>query len=783
MSEEVSALSRRFQVSKQEFQDHLPLTQRVQADFREDVEELRAQEGWDEETWRGAEEWVDDTASIWRALRRNRYDESKTHAFLLAALPTRITRGLHAPIPHIEPLNVSPLFCILPLPTHTDKLNRPVAVLTVREVVRDEDGSLDDVKEWIWWMLEMGRRTLRDYWVCGLWNGTGAEGYGRGGKRRGDGGEGMVLLVDAAGAGYRNLEVDLLPTLLSVGHNSFPGMIEAVYVVNAGWTHRSMWGVIKRVLPRSALERVVFLDTKETLEEVFDLEKLPEEFGGKNSFSFTPETNTIYNHYSRFPSHLFPSHSISRVPSRVSSMSSIADVYYTARNTPASSRRATPAPSRRNSSGVGVGPGLRHYGTALRMTKSRDERDQGRRATGGDGDGEGRLKRVLSAPSVAVVLPTPSQPPSDQEDDFEVVPTPVLSRRSSSKRHSRSHSPVPSPSPGPIQRIKSLSNFHLYLSPSRLANIDLLSDSDSSVSDLDDTPPPPPPPPSAPRRRALRPAMLEKPGMGLAGRRERPPLSLTGLPSHLGAESDPVRTYSGRLQQHHAQWLDSHRGSPDVMEFERRVGGIGDAGAEAEGANTITVSPTTHTHPLARSVSLEPSPSPSPPPTPSPLISPSLPQPTSPAVITAYSTSNPFFGYPVVRSGSGIRPRYPRNRKRDLVKTLLFLFMLKLQSWRDTLERSLGLNRLRIPSFTSSSRPPRTPSRQGSSGPGRLGPSEGLVRSAVHGKEVIRRDVWDKDWWWMIIGFLLLRGTWARLVLAPMEVLGWDGWRGILGVA
>lgn len=166
-------------------------------------------------------------------------------------------------------------------------------MLTLREVQRDEDGKMDDLKEWTWWALEMVRRTLRDWWTRDVWPLPKQE---RGkGQKRGVGGEGCVLMIDTAGAGYRNLvsymlifvsrdiawetadgqEVELLPTLLSVGHNNFPGVFEAVYVVNAGWTQRSMWKVVKRVLPKSALDKVNFLDSKRDVAEIFDLDRLP----------------------------------------------------------------------------------------------------------------------------------------------------------------------------------------------------------------------------------------------------------------------------------------------------------------------------------------------------------------------------------------------------------------------------------------------------------------------------------------------------------------------------
>lgn len=38
-----------------------------------------------------------------------------------------------------------------------------------------------------------------------MWDGSGVDGYGRGkGKVRGEGGEGIVLLVDVVGVGYWN---------------------------------------------------------------------------------------------------------------------------------------------------------------------------------------------------------------------------------------------------------------------------------------------------------------------------------------------------------------------------------------------------------------------------------------------------------------------------------------------------------------------------------------------------------------------------------------------------
>ena len=73
-------------------------------------------------------------------------------------------------------------------------VNRPIVVLCPRDVKRTEDG-LDPLVEWVWWCCEMLRRCLLDYWEGDRW--------GRKGKSYG--GEGCVMIVDAAGAGYKNL--------------------------------------------------------------------------------------------------------------------------------------------------------------------------------------------------------------------------------------------------------------------------------------------------------------------------------------------------------------------------------------------------------------------------------------------------------------------------------------------------------------------------------------------------------------------------------------------------
>ena len=54
---------------REEYQKYFHLIESVQRDFRGDVEELRAQEDWQDDMTEGVMDWVSDTNAIWRLLR------------------------------------------------------------------------------------------------------------------------------------------------------------------------------------------------------------------------------------------------------------------------------------------------------------------------------------------------------------------------------------------------------------------------------------------------------------------------------------------------------------------------------------------------------------------------------------------------------------------------------------------------------------------------------------------------------------------------------------------
>jgi hypothetical protein len=142
--------------------------------------------------------------------------------------------------------------------------------------------------------------------------------------------------------------------------------------------------------------------------------------------------------------------------------------------------------------------------------------------------------------------------------------------------------------------------------------------------------------------------------------------------------------------------------------------------------------------------------------------------------ISAFSRSlNPYYGYPALRSPSAPHKILPahRRRKRDLVKTLLFLFILRLQSLRDAFERFFGLNRL-LP--WADLHHTWVKARN---------PEEGLLRGVDPKRGSVVKRTRESDWVWMGVGLLLLRGGWERLISWPLEILGWEGVRALFGLA
>lgn len=610
-----------------------------------------------------------DIGTAHRALVRSRFKPAKAAEVVIDGLRARARHALDEPAPDDEYARLqayaasdSPLFAFLDPERCVDRLGRPVAVLTLRSISSDlarereiieqepqvDDAASDDesdmslranlsgrsrpegpgasndgLREWCWWISELARRVLSTHYPD-------------------DSGVGCVLLVDAKGAGIKDLELELLPHLINVNHNHFPGLFESVFVINYSWAHSGLWSCIRRVLPQAALDKIQFMRRQE-IQEIFDLKTLPATYGGEVD-GFGPEAR--------------PGEALRRLHAVEHLGAQSASEEASVCPTPIQSRRQSISSSHATPEQQDLPERYRKANSRLQMTKL-----------------EISTSNLTEGDAQAVEDATVAEPASA------------------------------------LQRIRSLGDFRLYLSPSRRTHIEILLGSDDEMSDHEGEESA-----SRPRRGSQKAASPN--GMPRAPRDER------------------SRTYSANLQEHHARALSETR--------ERLQ----------QQAATMIDAPTTVEERPGRRVALP---------------------------ISAYDRMhNPMFGYPAVQSyaNGSVEPQYGRKRKRDLVKTLLFLFLLRMASLRTWIGQAMTDFFAGIVSHVLFLGIPAHKLFGAVAGQGRIQhtPETAFALAQRRRSKEADQDFATGEWMWLLMVLLVLRGAWGRASLGD-----WDVWRRIKG--
>ena len=203
-----SSLLERFESINGLYDDHLSQVLELQSEASTSFvsqlqDELQLQQSGVER----ALAFLDDPVTVFRFLRKAHFDPLLAGELLRKTLRWRLTSSLDL----CSFSSVDPIYSENPLvyihPSVEDTFGRPAAILTLSQVVRCEDGSLDSLKEYIAFTLEVARRYLADL-----------------SKR--DSGKAriqIVFLLDLAGANLSNLEIELLPFVVDLLKNHFPG--------------------------------------------------------------------------------------------------------------------------------------------------------------------------------------------------------------------------------------------------------------------------------------------------------------------------------------------------------------------------------------------------------------------------------------------------------------------------------------------------------------------------------------------------------------------------------
>lgn len=311
-----------------------------------------------------ARAFVDDPESIFRFLRRNKFDEHAAASAVTEALKWRAETHIDSVAggtlvsPYMsDTADHVPLFWM-----HSrfrDKLGRPCLHVALRHFERSPDGSLDELRNAIAVCLEVGQRYLR-----------------RVNRRRRAGVPPVLqlsLMLDVRGAGAANLELELLPYVRGLLRKYYPGLFGTVYVVHYSWMHSGIWRLAKPLFPESLLARLRMPDYAE-LNDYFG-RALPAHVGGAMDLPMLVDSSDVFQCLGRSQP--------KRAPTERGDYESIYDVFSRGGTPYSTSRALTPmtslpgTPNQRPISGIVAGIAPSVVAESLRELAEQDAQSGG----------------------------------------------------------------------------------------------------------------------------------------------------------------------------------------------------------------------------------------------------------------------------------------------------------------------------------------------------------------------------------------------------------------------
>jgi hypothetical protein len=484
-----------------------------------------------------------------------------------------------------------------------------------------------------------------------------------------------------------------VPHLLSILQTTYPGLFSTIYIINQSWTHASLWQLVKRLVPKTALDRVRFLEKGE-IEQVLDLKMIPQSLGGKADWDLVQNGHWAMDAYS-----------------------------YQDWNV---------------------------HSSKTSETGTKQENDD-------DDEGDFRM-RSRSNVMVDVVAPTPVIQSSEDEDDED--DDDGMSDSDEDEKTNR------------------LKGFELYLSPSRVRGTSF----DSSFSSISGGPGP------------------INPSLETISERGRGSVSIERHRGRLSFDLASERSYSASLQEHHSRRLSESRIAVERVRAREMILREIARGGESGMLDGVVASGKKFTIGPGPKVKQE--------------TKPVEPEKKTGLPISAYDRiRNPMFGYPAVSVTGSLQqhqpaaisnqntaqqgivylstdpntviPMHGRRRKRDLVKTLCLLGILRvmgIRNWLVSLASEIGRlfwGLLFLRRWFSSMRMDdhADRGRSGIYARGRrdvpLTPNSGLTQGFNLGpNETVRRGsslISKDDWIWLFMSLMVVRDGWARAFLNLWE--------------
>ncbi|KAI0088158.1 hypothetical protein BDY19DRAFT_1010025 [Irpex rosettiformis] len=237
------------------YSDHLHAVQDLQEVLISDIlPGLADERGWDEDEINYAREWLTDTESVFRMLKRHKFTTSIAMETLRMTLPWRLNT-----LPPWSARSPSPYLRCLPVDAR-DPFGRPIIIIQLSGLW----STGEDLKVSIYHNIELMRLHLvrlneREPGACPILQ--------------------YVALLDIRGLAFNGQSVQLLSWFVHEVIPKFPGLLASALVLNYSWAQVGLWNLAKRLLPASALQKV-FFPTNEELKALLTLAVLPKDWDG-----------------------------------------------------------------------------------------------------------------------------------------------------------------------------------------------------------------------------------------------------------------------------------------------------------------------------------------------------------------------------------------------------------------------------------------------------------------------------------------------------------------------
>ncbi|KIP06538.1 hypothetical protein PHLGIDRAFT_30459 [Phlebiopsis gigantea 11061_1 CR5-6] len=251
-----AALQEQYNLLNELYDSNLGAVRQLQATLLHDIlPGLVDEQGLDATAVDRTREWLADTPTIFRTLKRQNF----TASFALEALQSILLWRVHV-LPQVA--SASPSAYLTCLPPHCrDPFGRPIIVVRLGKLL---DG-VEDIKSILVYTVELMRSHLAQLNYAELARGQGARPILQ-----------YVMLLDIEGMTINSRNIDTFSWLVQDLLPRYPGLLGAGAITNTAPTNPA---VIRRILPTSALQKV-FFTTHAGLRDLLSPAHLPEDWGG-----------------------------------------------------------------------------------------------------------------------------------------------------------------------------------------------------------------------------------------------------------------------------------------------------------------------------------------------------------------------------------------------------------------------------------------------------------------------------------------------------------------------